>query len=275
VTGGRVWYRIVGAGSGTPLLTLHGGPGLPSDYLAPLEALADARPVIFYDQLGCGRSERPDTPALWHVQRFVDEVATVCRALGLDRYFLFGHSWGSMLAIDYALTRPPGLRGLVLASPCSNVPRYLADQARLFPPTLQVPDAASGDLSAQVGAGTASERSPADDPAALARAFQQAGLAVYHTMWGPSETCVTGNLADYDRTPRLGEIEVPTLFTCGRFDQSTPESTAADCARVPEAELVVFEHSGHMPHLDEPEAYVETLHEFLDRREPRAPRHPA
>src|ERR1700738_2971850 len=101
VEGGRVWYKIVGAGNpGIPLLTLHGGPGYPHDYLEPLQQLADERPVIFYDQLGCGQSDRPDDRALWRIDRFVRELEQVRRSLALERMHLFGHSWGSMLAVD-------------------------------------------------------------------------------------------------------------------------------------------------------------------------------
>src|SRR6266540_2413750 len=105
VEGGRVWYRIAGEGrTGIPLLTLHGGPGYPHDYLEPLERLADERPVIFYDQLGCGKSEHPNDASLWQADRFVRELAQVREALGLDRMHLFGHSWGTMLAVDFVLS---------------------------------------------------------------------------------------------------------------------------------------------------------------------------
>ncbi len=100
VNGGKIWYRIVGSGKGTPVLVLHGGPGFPSDYLQPLEALGDERPVVFYDQLGCGKSDRPEDPKLWRAQRFVEELAEVRNALGLERIHLYGHSWGTMLAVD-------------------------------------------------------------------------------------------------------------------------------------------------------------------------------
>src|SRR5258707_13101732 len=110
VGGGRVWYRSVGPGGpgggadgagGVPLLCLHGGPGFTHYYLEPLEALADRRQVIFYDQLGCGRSDRPEDVALWTVERFVEEVAQVRAALGLERLHLVGKSWGGMLGIQY------------------------------------------------------------------------------------------------------------------------------------------------------------------------------
>ena len=110
VPGGRVWYRAVGEETGaTPLLCLHGGPGFTHYYLEPLEALAEHRRVIFYDQLGCGRSDHPDDLRLWTVDRFVEELAQVRAALHLDQLHLFGSSWGGMLAMQYTLDRRPDL----------------------------------------------------------------------------------------------------------------------------------------------------------------------
>ena len=127
VPGGRVWYKVVGISDEIPLLVLHGGPGFPHNYLNPLENLASERPVIFYDQLGCGKSDRPKDPNLWQTQRFVEELREVQHSLNLERVHILGHSWGSMLAVDYALTQPPSLESLVLASPCLSIPRFLED----------------------------------------------------------------------------------------------------------------------------------------------------
>ena len=119
VPGGRVWYGSVGHG-GVPLLCLHGGPGFTHYYLEALQDLADRRRVIFYDQLGCGKSDRPGDASLWTVTRFVEELAVVREALGLDRLHLFGSSWGGMLAMQYVLDRRPGLDSLILCgSPAS------------------------------------------------------------------------------------------------------------------------------------------------------------
>ena len=117
VTGGRVWYRVVGNKRATPLLVLHGGPGFPSYYLKPLARLADERSVIFYDQLGAGHSDRPNDTTLWQIPRFVKELQTVRDTLGLGEIYIFGHSWGASLAVDYMLTNPKGVKGLIL-EPC-------------------------------------------------------------------------------------------------------------------------------------------------------------
>jgi len=115
VPGGRIWYRIVGSGARTPLLLLHGGPGAPSYYLNPLDKLADERPIVFYDQLGAGRADKPTDVNLWRVERFVEELARPRTALGLTQVHILGHSWGTMLAADYMLTKPTGVRSLILA----------------------------------------------------------------------------------------------------------------------------------------------------------------
>ncbi len=135
VDGYRVWYRIVGGSGdheGYPLMILHGGPGVPHDYLENLEALAsDTRRVVFYDQLGCGRSDQPDDPSLWRVSRFADELTTVRQELGLDQVHILGQSWGGMLAIEYALRQPQGLVSLILANTTSSIPMWVAEANRL------------------------------------------------------------------------------------------------------------------------------------------------
>jgi proline iminopeptidase len=277
VEGGRVWYKIVGAEkTGVPLLTLHGGPGYPHDYLEPLEELADERPVIFYDQLGCGQSDRPDNLALWRIDRFVREVAQVRRALDLDRMHLFGHSWGSMLAVDYLLSGA-SVTSLILASPALSIPRWMEDAAQLrktlpadVQETLAHHEAAGTTNTLRYRAATMQyyhrymcRMDPWPEP--MNRSHEASSGVVYREMWGPSEFCSTGNLMNYDRTGRLCEIAVPTLYTCGRFDEATPEATALYCSLTPAAEMLTFERSAHMPHLEETEVYLAALRSFLDR----------
>ena len=129
--GYRTWYETTGdLSSGVPLLLLHGGPGIPGgSYAALMAQLADRRPVVRYDQLGCGRSDRPNDPSLWRVQTFVDELAALRETLGLERIHLLGHSWGGMLALEYLLTRPEGVRSLVLSSSLSST-RFWVEEAR-------------------------------------------------------------------------------------------------------------------------------------------------
>lgn len=275
VTGGRVWYQIVGSANATPLLTLHGGPGYPHDYLEPLADLVDERPVIFYDQLGCGRSDRPDDLSLWRIERFVEELAQVREALGLQRVHILGHSWGTMLATDYVLTQPVGLERLVLASPAISIPRWMQDARtyiKALPAQLQEVlkrHQSGGTSDALVYEEAEKEYSRRhfcrldSRPEPMQRAAKGFSQVVYNTMWGQNEWTVSGNLKTYDRAERLREVEVPTLFTCGRFDEASPETTAYYQSRVPGAKLAIFEKSSHMSHFEEREAYLQVVRDFL------------
>ena len=215
VDGYKVWYRCVGRG-GIPLLLLHGGPGAGHDYLEPLEALAADRLTVFYDQLGCGRSDQLADRSLWRLERFVAEVDTVRRALHLEQLHLFGQSWGGWLAIEYLLTHPPGVVSVVLASTSASIPQFVAEAARLkaaLPPaishTLRRYEAA-GDFHHPAYEAAVREfykrhlcrLDPWPEP--LRRSARNlTGNAVYETMGGPNEFIMSGNLQDWDRIERL------------------------------------------------------------------------
>jgi proline iminopeptidase len=133
VPGGKIYWRKFGVGDKTPLLTLHGGPGSSHNYLLPLQALADERPVIFYDQLGCGRADAPEDDSVYTIQRSVDELDAVRAALGLDRVVLLGHSWGALLAVEYLCQgRGKGVERLILSGAMASIPQAIAGFERLF-----------------------------------------------------------------------------------------------------------------------------------------------
>jgi proline-specific peptidase len=282
VPGGRVWYRAVGEG-GVPLLCLHGGPGYPHDYLEALDGLGNRRRVIFYDQLGCGRSDRPDDDSLWTVERFVEELVTVRDALGLDRLHLFGSSWGGMLAMQYVLDRKPQLESLILCSSPASIPRWVEDCNRLLAELPQEDQdtirrhEAEGFLGCPEYAAAVltfyrrhlCRLTPWPD--GLERSFAGAGLQVYHHMNGPTEFTVVGTLKDWDVTDRLGEIGVPTLLTGGRYDECRPEHLEGMRDRIPDSELVIFEESSHTAFAEERDRYLEVLNGFLDRVEAATP----
>jgi proline iminopeptidase len=279
VPGGRIFYRRFPGGEHLPLLVLHGGPGFTHDYLTPLEPLVDGRDLVLFDQLGAGRSDRPADERLWHLERFVREVESVRTALGLDRMHLLGQSWGGCLAATYALTHPDRIASLVLASPLISVPRWLEDAARLraalpqdVRATLDSHEASRMTSCPEYAAATLffykrhfCRLDPWPDP--LEQTFAGMSADVYETMWGPTEFFCTGNLQDYDLTPRLHDIRVPTLFTCGRHDEATPEAMAAFRELVPGAELVVFDESSHTAHLEETGRYLVEVGSFLERAE--------
>lgn len=275
VPGGRVWVTTIGGGTGLPLVALHGGPGSSHDYLITLAALGDERPVVLYDQLGCGRSDRPGDPSLWRIDRFLSELEAVLDALGAGEIHLLGHSWGTMLAVEYALAHPGRLASLTLVSPCLSMRRIREDMARL---KQGLPPAVRDVIDRHEAAGTTDSgmyraasmlfhrqhvcRLP-EWPEPLQRSQDAWAWDVYRTMWGPAEFSPTGNLREYERENRLGDLGLPVLYLCGRHDEITPEATAAYHEKTPGSKMVVFESSSHLPNLEEAERFLQVLRGFL------------
>jgi L-proline amide hydrolase len=284
----KTWYRIVGEGEEEgklPLLCLHGGPGGTHDYLESLEAMAETgRRAIFYDQIGCGKSDLPDDPSLWTVETFVEELGAVRGHLGLDRLHIFGNSWGGMLAMEYALTQPRGVASMIVASSPSSIPQWVSEANRL---RAELPADVQETLTRHEEAGTTSNpeygeacmvfyrrhvcRLP-EWPDYVLRSFEfieEQGV-VYQTMNGPSEFHITGPLKDWDITDRLGEIRIPTLVITGEFDEATPAINKTVSEGIPGAESVIYAGGSHMAHVEDPEGYMGVLADFLDRVESEA-----
>jgi proline-specific peptidase len=280
-----VWYGIAGERETRgkhPLLCLHGGPGESHDYLTPLNVLADAgRRVIFYDQLGSGKSDHPDNPDMWTVELYVEEVDVVRDALGLDRVHVLGQSWGGQLAMEYALTKPTGLVSLIIADSLADMSEWILETNRL---RTQLPQEIQETLSKHEAEGTTDDPAYeeatmefyrrhvcrlAEWPEVVNRSFEYVMKypQVYNTMWGPNEFNVTGTLKDWSIVDRLGEIDVPTLILSGRYDESTPAINETIHKGIKGSEWVIFENSAHMPHLEEPEKYLNVLNEHLNKVE--------
>lgn len=250
------------------MLCLHGGPGGSHLPLVGLGGLSEqGRRVVFYDQLGGGDSARPDDPSLWVVETFLGQVESVRQGLGLERIHLFGSSWGGMLALEYALTRPAALASLVLNSTPTSAPRWAEETLRLraaLPAGLD-----EKEVEAEFKRRHICRLEP--EPEALKEARAKFGVQVYETMWGPNEFTVTGTLKDWDVIDRLGEIRVPTLITSGRHDECTPALVEPLRRGIAGSEWVLFEESAHMPYLEEPERYLRVVGGFLDRVESARP----
>ena len=282
--GYRIWYRIVYSQKKSyklPLLCLHGGPGFTWDSFEPLEAItATGRDIIFYDQLGCGNSDDPQNPSMYTVNLYVNEVGVVRHALGLGHVHILGHSWGGMLAMEYALTQPSGLASLILTDTGASTPQWVAEMRRLVS---ELPIDVQQTIQKHESSGTTDSSEYLEAcmiysrrhgsyrldprPECLNRIADKPGEEVFCTMWGPSEWCATGLLKDWDITQRLGEIHVPTLVIGGRFDEATPAITETVHRGIPGSEWVIFENSGHFPYLEETESYLRLLSQFLDRVE--------
>ncbi|WP_337169907.1 proline iminopeptidase-family hydrolase [Gemmatimonas aurantiaca] len=275
VPGGRVFVRQIGNGGGTPLLALHGGPGGTSCRFEVLAPLAADRPVVFYDQLGSGRSDHPADTTLWQVPRFVEEVTAVREALGLERIHLLGHSWGGALAAEYmAAARPAGVVSVILSSPLIDTPRWIADANFL---RTQLPDSIRRVLDENEARGTLDtpaykvatdtfygrhvRRLPtADEP-------RCAGVAgndtIYRQMWGPTEFLSNGSLRNWTRAADLPAITAPTLFIAGEFDEARPETLEQFRATMPDARLTVIPGAAHGAMREKPAEYLDALRTFL------------
>lgn len=276
VTGGRVWYKIVGKGNKTPLVLLHGGPGVPSYYLNPLAELSDERPVIFIDQLGCGRSDRITDTTLMTIDSYVKELQEIKSSLGLKDFYLFGHSWGTMLAVEYYFDHPEGIKGLILCGPALDVHRWSKDADTLI---AALPDSIQSAININEKNGTYD--SPGYQQAMdyyyklyLARkqpwsadidsAFSQTGENVYMHMDGPSEFTLTGNLKNFNITGELGRIKVPTLFMGGQYDEARPSTVRYYASLVPKSEVAIIPGAGHLCMQDNPDSTNNAIRNFLD-----------
>ena len=274
-------YRVVGdlTTGITPLLLLHGGPGSTHNYFEAFDQLAaeTVRPIVMYDQLGCGESSLPSDPSWYRAETWLAELQTVRDYLGLDRMHLLGQSWGGMLAIMYLCDqRPQGIQSLILASTLSSAQLWAQEQHRLISYLSPVDQAAIATAEATgefTGAAyvTANRHYMAQhvtgpvtvaSPAYLQRPKISGSLA-YQTAWGPNEYCPTGNLKAYDYTAALAQVTVPTLVTSGTNDLCTPLVAKTMVDQLPNAEWALFAHSRHMAFIDEPVAYFDQLKRWL------------
>lgn len=275
VPGGPVWYEIMGGGDGVPLLALHGGPGGTSCGNQVLAPLGDERPVIRYDQLGTGRSGRPDDRTLWQRDRFVEALDVLRRDLGLKEMHLYGHSWGGSLAAYYVLEKGgEGIKSLILSSPLISTPQWIEDANFL---RAQLPEEIQAVLDEHERAGTTdSEAYEAASDEFYARHVSRGDAvekfdcsdapwnsAIYLQMWGPTEFYATGSLRDFDLTARLPDIDVPTLFITGEFDEARPQTVAKFAAAVPGARFEVIAGVGHASASRAPELYRQIVGEFI------------
>ena len=294
VPGGDVFWHRFGNGRGTPLLMIHGGPGLTSSYLDNFKALSDTRPVFTWDQLDCGRSHRPNDPSLWTLERFVEEIDVVRAALAPGPVHVLGHSWGTTLAMEWLITkRPVEIASVIFASPCLSTPWWIEDMRALV--AQLSPEAQAAIAEAER---TGDFRTPGYQAAAWGewiRAYivrqlppqaiesllgslaeVNANLEILEHMWGPSDFTVTGSLKSWDRTSELGTLTMPVLFHCGEFDEARPDTIREQAAVTPDAEVAIIPGAGHLTMIDAPEQANNAIRDFLarvetaDRAKPRS-----
>ena len=279
VPGGNIWYKVSGTGKGLPVVLLHGGPGLSSFYMKPFENLGDDRIVVRYDQLGGGKSEKISDTAMFNIAHFVGELDSLRSRLGYAKWHVVGHSWGTILALEYYRTHPDRVASLTFGSEVFDVPAYEARAKSLI---FTLSD------SAQKAIRKAESARKYDAPdyqnaitefyamyvfrrpvkADLDSTFATMNEAIYNYMQGPSEFTITGTLKHYDVTAFLPSITVPTLFTVGEFDEVGPEIVKRHAALVKGARRVEFSGSAHMTPWDATDENLQAVRSFLRAADP-------
>ena len=281
--GYETWYAVFGElhGDQTPAVVCHGGPGAAHDYTEPIAELSRyGRGCVLYDQVGCGKSTHlRDAPAgFWSPQLFKDELVELTHHLGIaGRYAVVGQSWGGMLAMEHALEGPSGLQALVVADSPASMPLWVSEANRLredLPPEVQATllkheeDGTTDDPAYEAAVRVFYDRHlcRVPWPDCVERSFAQMAEdpTVYHTMNGQSEFHCIGSLKTWDITDRLHEITVPTLLVSGRHDEATPHIVEQIHTRIAGSRWELFEESSHMPHVEEPEAFLERVEAFLE-----------
>jgi proline iminopeptidase len=283
VEGGKIWYNIVGEGNGTPLLVLHGGPGSRSCAMIPgYSLLSNDRPIIFYDQLGSGNSDRPTDTALWNINRFVDEIDLLRDKLRLKELHILGHSCGSTFLIEYMVSRKPkGVQSLIFSSPMLSTADWIKDANILLaqmPMALQdtihkyesLKNYSAPEYLAAVDFFYARHLSRKGWPMeTVAECEDVAGFntQVYNYMWGPTEFNATGTLLNFDRTMDLDKIDEPILFITGEFDEARPETMYDYQNLAKGAKVEVIAGSAHKTMIDQPAKVAEVISGFLQEIE--------
>ncbi len=279
----EVWTRRIGHNPRIRLLLLHGGPGATHEYFEPFESYLPAAGIefIYYDQLGSHRSSQPDIPDLWDTARFVGEVEQVRQALGLDAgsFFLLGHSWGGILALEYALAHGQHLKGLVISNMMSSIPAYNRYAQEVLMPAMD-PAALAGIQALEAAGDTGNPRymelllphhyehhvlrlPHAQWPDPVQRAFAHLNPNVYVPMQGPSELGASGKLADWDRSDALPRLGMPTLVIGAEHDTMDPAHLRAMARALPRGRYLHCAQGSHMAMYDDQATYMQGLVEFL------------
>lgn len=278
-----VWTKRVGNNPDARLLLLHGGPGATHEYFEPCDSYLPAAGIeyIYYDQLGSAYSDQPDEPELWEIDRFVDELEQVRIALGLDagNFFLLGHSWGGVLAIEYALRYQQHIKGLVISNMMSSIPAYNAYAEQVLMPPMDQAKLAS--IKAYEAAGDTGNpeyeallmeqhyvhhvlRMPVEQwPDPVVRAFAHINQSIYVPIQGPSELGASGKLLHWDRTADLASITTPTLVLGGEHDTMDPRFLEHMASLMPHGQCSICPDGSHMAMFDDQQAYFAALTRFI------------
>jgi proline iminopeptidase len=279
----HVWTRRVGNNPAMKVLLLHGGPGATHEYFEAFDSYFPSAGIeyYYYDQLGSSYSDQPDEPELWELPRFVEEVEQVRQALGLNRnnFYLLGHSWGGLLAIEYAMKYQQNLKGLVISNMMASLPAYNEYAQKVLMPAMD--QQALAEIKRLEEAKDYQNprymellipnyyvqhllRMPADQwPDPVNRAFKHLNSAIYVPMQGPSELGASGKLVYWDRTLDMGKITVPTLVIGSRYDTMDPAHMQKMATKVQKGRYLYCPNGSHLALYDDQKVYFEGLVQFV------------
>jgi proline-specific peptidase len=274
VPNGKIWYKVSGSGAGTPVILLHGGPGFSSFYLKALEALGDERSVVRYDQLGSGKSDRTTDTSLFDIAHFVAELDSLRASLHYDKVHLLGHSWGTILGLEYYRAHPEHVSSLTLASAALDIPAWERNARRLVATlsdsaqkAIRVREAEKNyqapDYQAALGEFYGKYVWLRPVQADLDSTMSTANEGIYNYMQGPSEFTITGTLKKYDGTPFLKDVKVPVLFTVGEVDEADPPTIKKHAQMTPGAKYAVIPGAAHITTWDNPAEQIRVVRDFL------------
>jgi proline iminopeptidase len=279
----HVWTKRVGNNAKLKLLLLHGGPGATHEYFEAFDSFLPREGIeyIYYDQLGSGNSDKPTDRSLWTVARFVDEVEQVRKAWNLNssNFCLLGHSWGGVLAMEYALKYQQNLKCLVISNMMASIPAYNDYAHRVLMPALD--QKKLSEVQALEAAGKTDDprymqilvpmyyeqhilRIPSNQwPEPVTRSFAHINNDLYTVMQGPSELGASGRLAHWDRFADLSRITVPTLVIGARYDTMDPAYMKAMAKRLPKGRFLFLPNGSHLAMYDDQDRYFSGLLDFL------------
>jgi len=280
----NVWVKRIGNNPRVKVLILHGGPGMGHEYLEGVDSYFPGAGIEYYhyDQLGSHLSDQPDDPDLWTIPRFVEEVEQVRVALGLDKddFYLYGHSWGGLLAIEYALKYQEHLKGLIVSNMMSSIPAYNEYAEKVLEP--QMDQEALAEIKLMEAEGNTDDprymdllmenhyrhhilRMPPEQwPDCVMRSFQHVNPQVYVLLQGPSELGASGRLEHWDRSGDLGKITVPTLVIGARYDTMDPAHMEWMAGQFPKGRYLYCPKGSHLAIYDDQQTYFEGLIGFIE-----------
>jgi proline iminopeptidase len=273
----KVWTKKVGSGP-LKVLLLHGGPGFSHEYLEAFESFLPRAGIemYYYDQLGCNNSDQPDDDSLWTLARYAAEVEEVRAGLGLEQFVLYGHSWGGILAIEYALQHPQHLRRLVISNMTAGVQTFLKRidfvkhqlSAKSLAQLLVLEDQKAYDspeyqriMMQELYPKVLCRIEPWPEP--LLRTLRHSNDRIYNLMQGKSELLVTGNLKSWERWEQLPAIKTRALTIGSAYDEMDPEDLKKMASLMPHAKYAFCPKGSHMCMWDDQQTYFGQLLDFL------------